>query len=93
MKHGSTSGLIAGFSKLFKDHPAWLLIALLIAASIGFALFSAWKGYPPYRDIHLGTAIEYAENGIRLDNTKIVGSTRPAPPPFRNFRCGRHWWP
>ena len=89
--------------KTIKDHPAWLLIALLIAASISFALFSAWKGYPPYRDIHLGTAIEYAQNGIRLDNTEIVGFNATGTPTIQElplwqalvaltFKTFNSWW-
>lgn len=60
MKHPSRSLLGIGI----------LFFAGCIAA---FHLISAWKGYPGYRDIHLGTAIQYAKNGIDLMHPVIVG--------------------
>jgi hypothetical protein len=46
----------------------FLLIALWI-----YALTWAWSGHPVYRDQHIGTAIEYASNGIDLLRPVIVG--------------------
>jgi hypothetical protein len=46
----------------------FLLIALWI-----YALAWAWSGYPIYRDMHIGAALEYASNGIDLLRPVIVG--------------------
>lgn len=48
---------------------ALFLLAALWAYALGWAL----SGYPIYRDQHIGTAIEYAHNGIDLLRPVIVG--------------------
>lgn len=62
---------------------------LLIPATVGlfalivlFHLASARAGYPHFRDIHLGTALEYAKGSIDLRRPMIVGfnaSDTPTP--------------
>ena len=69
----------------FQKNPIWLLIFVLMAAVIAFSLISAWKGYPPYRDIHLGTAIEYSKSSISLKNTQIVGFNANETPTIQEF--------
>lgn len=54
--------------------PLILLGLILICAAL-LPLLSAYQGFPMYRDIHLGAAITYAEEGIDLLRPKIVGFT------------------
>ena len=65
--------------------PVWVLVAMLLVASIAFSLLSAWKGYPTYRDIHLGAAIEYTKSSISLENTRIVGFNATGTPTIQEF--------
>ena len=50
-----------------------LLALLAFFAAAGFHLLSAIKGYPQYRDQHIGTAIEYSRGGIDLLRPIIIG--------------------
>jgi len=68
-----------------REKPVCLLVAILLAACIAFPILVAWKGYPLYRDIHLGTAIEYARTSIRLENTRIVGFNATGTPTIQEF--------
>ena len=63
----------------------WVLIALLVTACIAFPLLSVWKGYSPYRDIHLGTALEYARHGFQMENTRIVGFNASGTPTIQEL--------
>jgi hypothetical protein len=47
--------------------------AALFAMIVLFHLASARAGYPHFRDIHLGTALEYAKGSIDLMRPMIVG--------------------
>jgi hypothetical protein len=77
--------MICIVTKAFRKNPVWFLILLFLAAAIAFPLISTWKGYPPYRDIHLGTAIEYAKSSISLENTRIVGFNATGTPTIQEF--------
>ena len=70
---------------LGNDRPVWLLAGVFLIASIAFPLLCAWKGYGPYRDIHLGTAMEYARTSISLENTRIVGFNATGTPTIQEF--------
>lgn len=50
-----------------------VLLLTILAASVLFHVASAVKGYGIYRDIHLGTALHYAQTRIDLAHTVIVG--------------------
>ncbi|MGB8356962.1 MAG: hypothetical protein WCD79_23900 [Chthoniobacteraceae bacterium] len=49
------------------------LLVFFLVAIAAFHAGSAWKGYGLYRDIHLDTALHYAETRIDLAHTVIVG--------------------
>jgi hypothetical protein len=56
--------------------------AVLFALVVLFHLASARAGYPHFRDIHLGTALEYAKGNIDLLRPMVVGfnaSDTPTP--------------
>src|SRR5262249_44736197 len=50
-----------------------ILVLAFFCSIIVFHLISAAAGYPQYRDIHLGTALEYAKGRIDLLRPIIVG--------------------
>jgi 4-amino-4-deoxy-L-arabinose transferase-like glycosyltransferase len=51
----------------------YILVFAFFCSIIAFHLISAAAGYPQYRDIHLGTALEYAKGRIDLLRPIIVG--------------------
>ena len=83
-------------------------IGLLVAAIFGFLtliypLTSAWFGFAPYRDQHLGTALIYMEEGVNLLQAKIVGFNANHLPTIQEvpwwqagaawaLRIGAGWW-
>jgi len=81
----------------------WLLI-LIISLTTVFHLGSALKGNGLFRDIHLGTALHYAQTKISLPNTVIVGFNATETPTIQElplwqmasglvFRTmGTRWW-
>lgn len=82
--------------------PLLLFVAVLVAATL-FSLISAYKGYPLYRDQHLGTAIAYSKGGFDLLRPKIVGFTATDTPVPQEFplwqmvagfflKIGGGWW-
>lgn len=58
-----------------KNHNGLLaiIVATYFALIVIFHLASAAAGYPQYRDIHLGTALEYAKGKIDISRPVIVG--------------------
>ncbi|NDB97097.1 MAG: hypothetical protein EBZ78_13230, partial [Verrucomicrobia bacterium] len=83
-------------------------IGLLVAAIFAFLtlvypLASAWFGFAPYRDQHLGTALIYMEEGVNLLQAKIVGFNANDLPTIQEvpwwqagaawaLRIGAGWW-
>jgi hypothetical protein len=83
-------------------------IGLLVAAIFAFLtlvypLTSAWFGFAPYRDQHLGTALIYMEEGVNLLQAKIVGFNANDLPTIQEvpwwqagaawaLRIGAGWW-
>ena len=57
------------------------LIALILTFHIGGAL----RGHEQFRDIHLGTALHYAQTKISLANTIIVGFNATGTPTIQEF--------
>ena len=58
-----------------------VLIALLLAFHVGSAL----HGHGQFRDIHLGTALHYAQTRISLADTVIVGFNATGTPTIQEF--------
>jgi hypothetical protein len=54
-------------------------------ACIAFPLLCAWKGFPLYRDIHIGTAVEYSKHSIDIGSTQIVGFNATGTPTIQEF--------
>jgi hypothetical protein len=67
------------------DRSVYVLLGILIMICIAFPLLCAWKGFPLYRDIHLGTAVEYSKHSIDLRNTQIVGFNATGTPTIQEF--------
>ncbi len=67
------------------NKPAFFLLGTLIIAAIAFPLLCAWKGFPLYRDIHLGTAVEYSKHTIGISATQIVGFNATGTPTIQEF--------
>src|ERR1039458_5363469 len=76
-----------------------VLIALLLAFHVGSAL----RGHGDFRDIHLGTALHYAETKIDLADTVIVGFNATGTPTIQElpvwqmaaglaFKLFGTWW-
>ena len=74
-----------GGKSLWNEKPTWLVIGVFLTACIAFPLICAWQGYPLYRDIHLGTAVEYARTSISFENTRIVGFNATGTPTIQEF--------
>ena len=67
--------------------------ALFIASALAFfavlyPTVSALMGFPPFRDIHLGTALTYMKEGVNLFQPKIVGFNANDLPTIQEFP----WW-
>jgi hypothetical protein len=67
------------------ENLVYVLLAVLFIAAIAFPLLCALKDFPIYRDIHLGTAIEYSKSGISIHNTRIVGFNASDTPTIQEF--------
>ena len=50
-----------------------LVTAVFAGLALLYPLASAWFGFAPYRDQHLGAALIYMEQGVNLPQAKIVG--------------------
>ena len=50
-----------------------LVTAVFAGLTLLYPLASAWFGFAPYRDQHLGAALIYMEQGVNLPQAKIVG--------------------
>lgn len=70
---------------LGNEKQVYLLLGFLIIAAIAFPLACAWKGHPLYRDIHLGTAVEYSKTSINIANTQIIGFNATQTPTIQEF--------
>jgi hypothetical protein len=81
------------------------LLATMVFAflAIVYPLASAWFGFAPYRDQHLGTALIYMEEGVNLLQAKIVGFNANDLPTIQEvpwwqagaawaLRIGAGWW-
>jgi hypothetical protein len=62
-----------------------LLLGVLTALVVIFHLGSALRGHSQFRDIHLGTALHYAQTHISLANTLIVGFNATGTPTIQEF--------
>ena len=81
-----------------------LLAATVFAVfALVYPLSSAWFGFAPYRDQHLGTALIYMEEGVNLLQAKIVGFNANDLPTIQEvpwwqagaawaLRIGAGWW-
>ncbi len=58
---------------LIRDRDLRILLALIVGAAFALHLGSAAAGHSFYRDIHLGTALEYAKGSVDLFSPVIVG--------------------
>jgi hypothetical protein len=67
------------------DKAVYVLLGILVIACIAFSLLCAWKGFPLYRDIHLGTAVEYSKHSINIASTQIVGFNATGTPTIQEF--------
>ena len=80
------------------------LLLALVAVMVVFHAGLALKGHGLFRDIHLGTALHYAQTKISLADTIIVGFNATNTPTFQEFPLwqmavglafkllGAHWW-
>ena len=81
-----------------------LLAATVFAVfALVYPLSSAWFGFAPYRDQHLGAALIYMEQGVNLLQAKIVGFNANDLPTIQEvpwwqagaawaLRIGAGWW-
>ena len=67
------------------NRSVYVLLGILVIASIAFPLLCAWKGFPLYRDIHIGTAVEYSKHSIDIGSTQIVGFNATGTPTIQEF--------
>jgi hypothetical protein len=67
------------------NRAVYVLLGILLMACIAFPLLCAWKGFPLYRDIHLGTAVEYSKHSIDIGSTQIVGFNATGTPTIQEF--------
>ena len=67
------------------NKPVYLLLGILLIAVIAFPILCAWKGFPLYRDIHLGTAVEYSKHSIDIGSSQIVGFNATGTPTLQEF--------
>jgi len=70
---------------LMRSNPAWALVAVLFVASVAVPLIAAIQGSPPFRDIHLGTALHYVAHGFGLEKTMIIGFNANGTPTIQEF--------
>jgi hypothetical protein len=70
---------------LLRSNPAVAVLVVLLLAAVAFTLAGAVRGFPAYRDIHLGTALHYAQHGLGLDRTMIVGFNANDSPTLQEF--------
>lgn len=80
------------------------LLAAFLALVVAFHLGLALKGQGLFRDIHLGTALHYAQTKIDLKDTQIVGFNATGTPTIQELPVwqmvtgglfkifGTHWW-
>ncbi len=79
------------------------ILAALIVLVIAFHVGSALRGHGQFRDIHLGTALHYAQTKIDLANTVIVGFNATGTPTIQElpvwqmaaglaFKLFGTWW-
>ena len=83
---------------------AGLSMALVLGAlAVLYPLVSAWLGFSPYRDIHLGTALSFMDRGIDFFHPVIVGFNGNDVPTIQEvpwwqagaswaLRIGGGWW-
>ena len=67
---------------------AFLIASALVLLTILYPVGSALMGFPPFRDIHLGTALAYMKEGVDLLHPKIVGFNANDLPAIQEFP----WW-
>jgi hypothetical protein len=79
----------ASYSILMKHKNTALFIASTLAFfAVLYPTVSALMGFPPFRDIHLGTALTYLKEGVNLFHPKIVGFNANDLPTIQEFP----WW-
>ncbi len=82
---------------------ALLAVTFFAFFALVYPLTSAWFGFAPYRDQHLGTALIYMEEGVNLLQAKIVGFNANDLPTIQEvpwwqagaawaLRIGAGWW-
>ena len=82
---------------------ALLAVTFFAFFALVYPLTSAWFGFAPYRDQHLGTALIYMEEGVNLLQAKIVGFNANDVPTIQEvpwwqagaawaLRIGAGWW-
>lgn len=80
-----------------------LLLCVLVAVTVAFHLGAARHGHGLFRDIHLGTALHYAQTKIDLADTVIVGFNATGTPTIQElpvwqmaaglaFKVFGPWW-
>ena len=61
------------------------VLCALIALTVAFHAGSALRGHGQFRDMHLGTALHYAQTKISLADTIIVGFNATGTPTIQEF--------
>jgi hypothetical protein len=61
------------------------VLCVLIALTLAFHIGSALRGHGQFRDIHLGTALHYAQTKISLADTIIVGFNATGTPTIQEL--------
>jgi hypothetical protein len=67
---------------------AFFIASALVLLTVLYPVGSALMGFPPFRDIHLGTALTYMKEGVDLFHPKIVGFNANDLPAIQEFP----WW-
>ena len=62
-----------------------MILGALTALVIVFHVGSAWRGHGQFRDIHLGTALHYAQTKVSLVDTVIVGFNATGTPTIQEL--------
>ena len=62
-----------------------IILGLMIALALAFHVGSALRGQAQFRDIHLGTALHYAQTQIDLADTLVVGFNATGTPTLQEF--------